>query len=216
MLPENENLRIKRTHILLRDTLIDLIVEKGFDAITVKDIAERAMVNRATFYRHFEDKYALVTHIFKEAVADMLIEVGPPEKNIDIFVNFNEASSETSDAKMRAAIAIMTRFFKYFAKNEKLYRSLLGKNGSSWFSTQMRDYLSKMWLQRIHSMKLPLQKKTDARYSMSPEMATVCLAQSVIGMITYWLESGMSETPEEMATGCLLFIAYGYYRALGF
>jgi AcrR family transcriptional regulator len=65
---EHRDLRVKRTHALLRRTLIDLIAEKGFDAVTVGDIAERAMVNRSTFYRHYPDKYALVTRIIEDAV----------------------------------------------------------------------------------------------------------------------------------------------------
>ena len=42
------DLRIRRTHKFLKDAMIQLIAEKGFDAITVGDIAERAMINRAT------------------------------------------------------------------------------------------------------------------------------------------------------------------------
>src|SRR5512133_616630 len=111
MLPEHTDLRTQRTRILLCGTLINLIAEKGFDAITVKDIAERAMINRATFYRHFEDKYALVTYIFKEAIAQMFEEVGSPEKNIEILIDFDSAAEDLSSEKMREAIATLTRFF---------------------------------------------------------------------------------------------------------
>jgi AcrR family transcriptional regulator len=76
---EQTDLRIRRTQANLREALIDLIEEKGFDAVTVGDIAERAMVNRATFYRHYPDKYALVTGIFEEAITQMLREVPLPE-----------------------------------------------------------------------------------------------------------------------------------------
>jgi len=215
MLSEYADLRVQRTRILLCNTLVDLIAEKGFDAITVKDIAERAMINRATFYRHFEDKRALVTYIFKEAVESMLNEIGPVEKNIEIFVDFDAATDDIPNARMRDAISTMSRFFEYFAKNEKLYRSLLGKNGSPWFSTQMCNYLSMIWLHRIQSSNRLFKKKTGGAYVMSAEMAAACLARSIVGMITWWLESGTSETAEKMATGCLLSIAYGYYHALG-
>jgi AcrR family transcriptional regulator len=43
------DLRVRRTQMLLREAFIALIEERGFDAITVGDIAERAMVNRTTF-----------------------------------------------------------------------------------------------------------------------------------------------------------------------
>ena len=214
MLPEHTDLRIQRTRILLCHTLINLIAEKGFDAISVKDIAERAMINRATFYRHFEDKYALVTYIFKEAIAQMFKEVGPAEKNIEILTDFDAAAEDLSSEKMRDAITTLARFFEYFAKNEKLYRSMLGKNGSPWFSSQMSNYLSMIWLHRLQSANLQ-QKKRAGTPALSAEMVSACLARSVVGMSTWWLESGRKETAEEMATGCLLFIAYGYYHALG-
>ena len=62
---EQTDLRIRRTHKFLQEAMIELVIEKGFDAITVGDIAERAMINRATFYRHYQDKYDLVAKIFE-------------------------------------------------------------------------------------------------------------------------------------------------------
>ena len=58
--------RIKRTRQLLQQALMELMAEKSFQAITVQDIAERATVNRVTFYAHFEDKYALLEHTMRE------------------------------------------------------------------------------------------------------------------------------------------------------
>ena len=58
--------RIKRTRQLLQQALMELMAEKSFQAITVQDIAERATVNRVTFYAHFEDKYALLEYTMRE------------------------------------------------------------------------------------------------------------------------------------------------------
>ena len=49
--------------LALRDALLVLIAEKDFDTITVQDIADRAAINRVTFYKHYEDKYALLEHL---------------------------------------------------------------------------------------------------------------------------------------------------------
>lgn len=57
---EIEDLRVRRTRTTLQRALIELTVEKGFAAVTVRDICERAMVNRSTFYRHYIDKYDLL------------------------------------------------------------------------------------------------------------------------------------------------------------
>jgi len=58
--------RVRRTRRLLQDALVALLAEKSFDAITVQDIAERSTINRATFYAHFADKYALFASFSRE------------------------------------------------------------------------------------------------------------------------------------------------------
>ena len=58
--------RIRRTRKLLLDAFQELLAEKDFDSITVQDITARATVNRATFYAHFTDKYALVDDLIRE------------------------------------------------------------------------------------------------------------------------------------------------------
>ena len=57
---EKEDPRICRTRNLLQQAFIELTVEKGFAALTVSDITERAMVKRSTFYRHYLDKHDLL------------------------------------------------------------------------------------------------------------------------------------------------------------
>jgi AcrR family transcriptional regulator len=52
--------RIRRTRVLLQDALSKLLEKKEFDKISVQDIAEAATVNRATFYDHYTDKFALL------------------------------------------------------------------------------------------------------------------------------------------------------------
>src|SRR5687768_14001023 len=54
--------RFKRTRKLILQSFNDLLAEKSFDSISVQDVTERAEINRATFYKHFVDKYALLDH----------------------------------------------------------------------------------------------------------------------------------------------------------
>ena len=58
--------RVKRTRQLLFQAFFELMQEKGFRAISIQDITDRATVNRATFYAHFEDKYALLDSFIRE------------------------------------------------------------------------------------------------------------------------------------------------------
>src|SRR5258708_20243732 len=76
MAQQGNNLRLRRTRKLLREALIALIEERGFEALTVGEITERAMVSRAAFYRNYRDKYDLVEQIFEEAMSALLSTVG--------------------------------------------------------------------------------------------------------------------------------------------
>ena len=101
------NLRKRRTHKLLREALIELIEERGFEALTIGEITERAMVSRAAFYRNYQDTYDLVEQVFEEAMNALLKAVGdlgqehPPE--------------------------VWVKFFEPIAQYERLYRALLGR-----------------------------------------------------------------------------------------
>ena len=69
-----EDPRVLRTRQLIREAFSILLQKKGFDAITIKDIAQRAAINRATFYAHYEDKYALLEEITEQAFYKMIPE----------------------------------------------------------------------------------------------------------------------------------------------
>ena len=70
--------RVRRTRQLLQQALLELMQEKRFTSITVHDIAERATVNRATFYAHFEDKYHLLDSIIRGQFQKEMASKLPP------------------------------------------------------------------------------------------------------------------------------------------
>lgn len=59
--------RVIRTRRLIQDAFVFLSKEKDFDTITVRDITERATINRATFYAHYSDKYVLIESIISDS-----------------------------------------------------------------------------------------------------------------------------------------------------
>jgi AcrR family transcriptional regulator len=183
----------------LREALIDLIEEKGFDAVTVGDIAERAMVNRATFYRHYPDKYALVTGIFEEAVRQMMHEIPLPE-SLGATI---PAPGAVGDAarQFNAAVAVWLALFEHLARHARLYRVMLGKRGSSWFTAQMRDSFAEAMRSRARMLEtLGLSVRTTDEPNTAPlEFVIMCLANWFVGMLSWWIEHGMRYSQEEMA-----------------
>ena len=66
---ENVDRRVKKTKKQLRLALMDLMSEKTQKQISVRELAERADINRGTFYLHYEDKFALLDELIDEALA---------------------------------------------------------------------------------------------------------------------------------------------------
>src|SRR5260370_41559796 len=83
---EQADLRVRRTRKLLWEALMAELSERAFEEITVKDICERAMVHRTTFYKHYEDKYALLEQGMRqmyEALAAEDVQVPPSVFSVD-------------------------------------------------------------------------------------------------------------------------------------
>ena len=70
--PAKVDPRIRRTRQMLFQAFQDLLAEKGFDQVSVQDIAERSTLNRATFYDHFTDKFALLEAMIGERFSTLL------------------------------------------------------------------------------------------------------------------------------------------------
>lgn len=118
-----ENLRVRRTRKLLREALVELIAERGFDRLTVGEITERAMVSRAAFYRNYRDKYQLVEQIFDEAMGSVLGAMADED---------------------RPPLERWVAFFEHVDEYHRLYATLLGRRGSPWFADRMRAALADM------------------------------------------------------------------------
>src|SRR5579863_5421702 len=171
------NLRVRRTRKLLREALIELIEERGFEALTIGELTERAMVSRAAFYRNYQDKYDLVEQIFEEAMSTLLNAVGelgrehPPQ--------------------------VWVKFFEHIAEYERLYRALLGSKGSPWFVRKMRASLSD--LVKAHERIPGGQPAAWLAITFSDEFVPALVSAMLVEAVTWWLDQGRLYTPREIA-----------------
>jgi AcrR family transcriptional regulator len=67
-----EDPRVVRTRQLIQHAFMDLFREKSFEEITIQEIADRATINRVTFYAHFQDKFALLEYTIREMIRQHL------------------------------------------------------------------------------------------------------------------------------------------------
>lgn len=179
MTQQVNNVRVRRTQKLLREALVELIEERGLEALTIGEITARAMVSRAAFYRNYEDKYDLVEQIFEEAMSalmDALGEVGqkhPPE--------------------------VWVKFFEHIAAYERLYRALLGGKGSPWFVRKMRASLAGM-VKALGQAPHGQNAAERHNHTFSDDFVPDVVATMFVEATIWWLEKGRPYTPKEIAT----------------
>lgn len=191
MTPSADNLRVKRTRILLREALIGLIEEQGFDSITVGALTERAMVSRAAFYRNYQDKYDLVEQIFEEALNTLFAAIG--------------------ELGQQHPAEVWIRFFEHIEQYERLYRTLLGSKGSPWFTRKMRARLAELIKERgsgeIGHGSIGSAHAAHLAHSSSDSLVPDLVATMFVEAITWWLEQGKPYTAKEIATKTALLAA---------
>ena len=165
--------QIQRTQQSLLNALIDLIVEKGYEKITVQDIIDRANVGRTTFYFHFEDKQDLLLSGF--------------EKLNEVFENFrSESSPEKSVWDFSLAL------FMHAEEQRQAFKALFGKQAGtvmlSHFQQAMIAYLKEGFQASFPKKKQPVPLDVFIQYLFS----------AFLGLLTWWLDNDSPYSAEQM------------------
>ncbi|MBO0780006.1 MAG: TetR family transcriptional regulator [Ktedonobacteraceae bacterium] len=206
MSQNSSDLRVRRTQKLLREALIALIEERSFDAITVGEIAERAMVSRAAFYRHYQDKYDLVEKIFEEMITTVTHEIDPLRRSVIDRLGSHPPADPWGELFQKVPEGQATpepwvKMFDHFAQYERLYRALLGKKGSTWFVTRMRTFIAEMLRTRVQALvgaisNLHVAEKHIFASGFLPNLVSAQLIEAVV----WWLEQERPYSPRQIAT----------------
>ena len=185
---QNDDLRVRRTRKMLRDAFITLVLEEGFEAITVNMLAERAMINRATFYRHYADKYELAERVYADLTAEYM------------------ASVQTLDAT--DPVDGWTLLFAHVAEYADFYLALL--SGIPHFQERVRDQIEVQLHQVFSGMGL-----NEAQVDMPLPLSLRYLAAAQMGVVQWWLETGRAIPARQMAQYLLQLHAHGAIAQLG-
>ncbi len=176
-----EDLRVRRTRKLLKSALIELAIEKGFAAVTVQDIADRAMVNRATFYRHYLDKYDLLEQYMNE-----VYDLTAAQEEIPVV----GAQYADFDKPPAGLISLLD----HIQQHADFYRVMLGKQGDASFVQNIQQYIEK----RFRSL-LPARVMTAMPSDSFLELCLSYVSHAGVGAIVWWLNSGRAYSPQEVA-----------------
>lgn len=198
----NTDLRIIRTKESIRDALVELIDEKGFEAITVKDITTRAKINRGTFYAHYQDKFDLMTKCEEEIMFEMSRIA---KQNFPGVI----AALETKSTNL-APLHLTVSIFEYLNENSGFMKAVLGPKGDLSFQTRLKDF---MWKTIFGNEPNAIIKEKNLL--VPGQYLASYVASAHIGVIQQWLNSGRKESPQEMAELLSAITVNGPFFAAG-
>jgi len=179
---EKQDRRITRTRGLLRGALMELILEKGYESITIQDITDRANLGRATFYIHFKDKEDLLLTGMREGYQALVEQI--------------ESVRSTPDHPFPLRIV-----FDYAAANRDLFLVILHGAGKTAAYQQAHEFIAGRV--RLLIAQSGLQSRVPV------EVASAYFAGSLLSMLVWWLEQGMPYASLEMENMMLLMFRSG-------
>ncbi|MEH6908621.1 TetR/AcrR family transcriptional regulator [Neobacillus drentensis] len=202
MRDHHTDLRIIRTKESIREALVELIDEKGFEAITVKDITTRAKINRGTFYSHYQDKFDLMTKCEEEIMLEMSRIA---KQNFPGVISALETNSPTL-----APLPLVVTIFEYLYENSGFMKAVLGPKGDISFQTRLKNFMWKtLYGNDVNAIIKEENILVPGQYLVS------YIASAHIGVIQQWLNSGMKEAPQEMARILSIITVNGPFFAAG-
>ncbi len=193
--------RARRTRRMLKEALFALILEKGYDAVTIEDITGRADLGRTTFYLHYKDKEDLLLESIDSIAAELIARLPPPAWNI--------ADPPTPvDGRVLDAIRVT---FQHAAENAQLYRIILRGEGANLANRRLhaiiREKANELIGERLKSGSLhPL---------VPPEVFANYFAGTLLATITWWLETNSPYPAEDMAEMFRMMFFQGGRKVLG-
>lgn len=163
--------RSQRTRQALGNALVELMMERGYDGISIKDIIERANVGRSTFYSHYVDKDELFASQL-DRVVNVLSQHVPEENS-----NGNPFFPSLG-------------LFQHIQEQKKLYKILAWGTGVDVLTRHLQKSLSEKIEERLLT--------SGQTYEVPLPIIANFLSGSFLSLIKWWLDNKLIYSPEQM------------------
>ena len=187
------DLRVIRTRKALRDAFTALVRERGMDEVTIADVAERAMVNRATVYRHFRDKYDLMRFTIDSLLAD---------------IAWRPVPSDPTSFSLEDAIDHTEAILERLAQHADLFRAVLALGGGPRLTLKTQRFVEAIIRHRMEALG-------DLEPRIPEAMIVPILSRWSTDLWSWWLREGRPYPPREMAVYVVTLLRDGPLACLG-
>jgi AcrR family transcriptional regulator len=178
-MPRKIDRRVQRTKKLLRESMLNLIMERGYDEINIQDVTDKANLGRATFYLHYKEKDDLLADVMQQLMEEFLLQ---------------SPQLVTTQWRLDDTRGIQ-KLFKFAEANYDFYRIMVIGKGAATASRQLHQIVAANIQQALEN-EIAL---TNAEPILPVTFMADHFAGALISTILWWLDTGMPYTAEEMA-----------------
>lgn len=176
--------RKKYTRMVLKESLLSLLKNKSISSITIKEICERADINRSTYYAHYANQYELLEAIEEDFIEDL-----------------TDTLSQYNFSKEDEALQMTEKLFEYLAANSNMCDTLLSENTDMYFLKKGMNITREFIFKNLIDESTIDQEAYD--------YINMFIVGGSIHVIQNWMQNGMDKSPGEMAGILNAFINRG-------
>lgn len=169
------NRKIRYTRMVLQDSLIELMRKKPITKITIKELCEKADINRTTFYAHYSDQYDLLNKIEEEALSWVKESIADLLNKTDI----------------HETIEVLEKICQSFVENNRYLQVLMSETGNIDFQKELFTIIYQEC-----GISPPLIVNTNLDMD---EDYFVFVVNGSVGLIRHWFKKGFGKSAREMA-----------------
>ena len=170
--------RVRRTRSALTDAFLALVVQKGYDKVTVQDILNRADIGRSTFYAHYRDKEALLLACFDDM-----------HKQLRSAIDADAPTGPLIDLARPADL-----LFGHAYRNKRVYRALCGKQGGN----TVKRYLHGVIGQLLAETLGPQLRANGSELQV--DVVAEFYTAAALGVLTWWVDHDFCHGPTWLTT----------------
>jgi AcrR family transcriptional regulator len=167
--------RVQRTRKLLQDALMTLILEKGYEAVTIQDIIDRANVGRSTFYAHFLDKQQLLLSGFEQL-------------RVELAQQQHAAVDVSGERRLGFSLAM----FEHACSYRPVWRALIGTQGGAVVRKQMQQMLTDLVREELAA----LAPRAAAQIPL--EIVVQYTVSAFMGLLMWCADHDIPDTPTQI------------------
>jgi AcrR family transcriptional regulator len=166
--------RSRRTRQLLGNALVELMLEKNFESITVQDILDRADIGRSTFYAHYTDKESLLLSQIENVIHEL---------------ERHATEADSSDASLLPSLEL----FRHVKDQRRLMQAFVWGRGAEILTQDFQGQVSKLIEEKIRSAV-----GDERRAAMPSSLIAKFVASTFLMVLRWWFDEDMGHTPEQM------------------